>query len=157
MSKYIKYYWNLFFVFGVFLGGIVTALYFKTEQPIVVDPNLVNELSGYGITDVYTKTLADAKFVYKTGDTMTGQLNVPSLSATGNITANTINIENIEDNLVVFLKYIFIKIKLNLNFKGSLKKVEICSITRILKANDLFCFNSCSFLIKLLKLRFFTE
>jgi uncharacterized membrane protein YedE/YeeE len=47
-----KEVWNLFFVFGVFLGGIVTALYFKTEQPIVVDSNLVNELSGYGITEI---------------------------------------------------------------------------------------------------------
>jgi uncharacterized membrane protein YedE/YeeE len=47
-----KEIWNLFFVFGVFIGGIVTALYLKTEQPIVVDPNLVNELSGYGITEI---------------------------------------------------------------------------------------------------------
>jgi uncharacterized membrane protein YedE/YeeE len=47
-----KEMWNLFFVFGVFLGGIVTALYLKTDQAIVVDPNLVNELSGYGITEI---------------------------------------------------------------------------------------------------------
>jgi uncharacterized membrane protein YedE/YeeE len=47
-----KELWNLFFVFGVFLGGIVTAFYLKTDQPILVNPDLVNELSGYGITQI---------------------------------------------------------------------------------------------------------
>lgn len=47
-----KELWNLFFVFGVFLGGIVTAFYLKTDQPIIVNPDLVNELSGYGITQI---------------------------------------------------------------------------------------------------------
>jgi uncharacterized membrane protein YedE/YeeE len=41
-----------FGIYFLFSGGIVTALYFKTEQPIVVDSNLVNELSGYGITEI---------------------------------------------------------------------------------------------------------
>jgi uncharacterized membrane protein YedE/YeeE len=47
-----KELWNLFFVFGVFLGGIVTAFYLNTDQPILVNPDLVNELSGYGITQI---------------------------------------------------------------------------------------------------------
>jgi uncharacterized membrane protein YedE/YeeE len=47
-----KELWNLFFVFGIFLGGILTAMFLKTEQPIVVDPSLVEELSGYGITAI---------------------------------------------------------------------------------------------------------
>ena len=47
-----KELWNLFFVFGVFLGGILTVLFLKTEQPISVHPNLASELSGYGITEI---------------------------------------------------------------------------------------------------------
>ena len=37
-------------------------------------------LAGYGITDAYTKTQADGRYVKKTGDTMTGALNVKSSS-----------------------------------------------------------------------------
>ena len=37
--------WNLFF------GGIITAMYFKNDAAVVVDSNLIAELSGYGITD----------------------------------------------------------------------------------------------------------
>ncbi|MFZ9263017.1 MAG: YeeE/YedE family protein [Chitinophagaceae bacterium] len=47
-----KEMWNLFFVLGVFLGGIVTVIYFKNDQAIVVNPSLVNELSGYGLTEI---------------------------------------------------------------------------------------------------------
>jgi len=46
-----KEIWNLIFVFGVFLGGIITMLYLKDDSPVVVDPRLVRELSTYGITD----------------------------------------------------------------------------------------------------------
>ena len=46
-----KEIWNLFFVFGVFLGGIITAMYFKNDAAVVVDPRLITELSGYGIAD----------------------------------------------------------------------------------------------------------
>lgn len=46
-----KEIWNLFFVFGVFLGGIITALYLKNDQPMVVNPELMKELSQYGISD----------------------------------------------------------------------------------------------------------
>jgi hypothetical protein len=38
-------------------------------------------LSGYGITDAYTKVEADEKYVKTSGDTMTGMLKVPSVSA----------------------------------------------------------------------------
>ena len=47
-----KEIWNLFFVFGVFIGGILTALYFQDDASVVVNENLVNELSGYGITEI---------------------------------------------------------------------------------------------------------
>jgi uncharacterized membrane protein YedE/YeeE len=46
-----KEVWNLFFVFGIFLGGIISVMYLKNEAPIVVHAELVNELSTYGITD----------------------------------------------------------------------------------------------------------
>lgn len=46
-----KEIWNLFFVFGVFLGGIITAMYFKNDAAVVVDSNLIAELSEYGIAD----------------------------------------------------------------------------------------------------------
>ncbi|MFN5325752.1 MAG: YeeE/YedE family protein [Bacteroidota bacterium] len=47
-----KEVWNLFFVLGIFLGGIVTAMYFKNDAAIIVNPSLVNELSGYGLTEI---------------------------------------------------------------------------------------------------------
>jgi len=46
-----KEIWNLFFVFGVFLGGIITALYFKNDADIVVSKALISELSKHGISD----------------------------------------------------------------------------------------------------------
>ena len=46
-----KEIWNLFFVFGVFLGGIITLFYLKDDSAVVVNPKLVAELSQYGITD----------------------------------------------------------------------------------------------------------
>jgi uncharacterized membrane protein YedE/YeeE len=45
--------WNLFFAFGIFLGGILTVLVLNTEQSVVVHPDLVGELSGYGITEIH--------------------------------------------------------------------------------------------------------
>ena len=46
-----KEVWNLFFVFGIFLGGMITALFFTNPNPLEVHPNLAAELRGYGITD----------------------------------------------------------------------------------------------------------
>ena len=46
-----KEVWNLFFVFGIFLGGIITAMFFTNPNPVEVHPNLVKELASYGITD----------------------------------------------------------------------------------------------------------
>lgn len=47
-------------------------------------------LGGYGITDAYTKSDADGKYVLKAGDTMTGGLNVNSIQ----ISSNGINNRN---------------------------------------------------------------
>jgi uncharacterized membrane protein YedE/YeeE len=43
--------WNLFFAAGILLGGIVTAIWLQSGEPVQVSPNLVNELKGYGITN----------------------------------------------------------------------------------------------------------
>lgn len=47
-------------------------------------------LGGYGITDAYTQSDADGKYVLKAGDTMTGDLNVNSIQ----ISSNEINNRN---------------------------------------------------------------
>lgn len=54
--NYFKYdwkkeVWNLFFVGGIFLGGLIAAQLLANPQPIQVNPTLVHELKGYGITD----------------------------------------------------------------------------------------------------------
>ncbi|MBC7949325.1 MAG: YeeE/YedE family protein [Chitinophagaceae bacterium] len=46
-----KEMWNLFFVFGIFLGGLVVYLFMSNPNTITVDPRLVNELQQYGISD----------------------------------------------------------------------------------------------------------
>jgi uncharacterized membrane protein YedE/YeeE len=43
--------WNLFFVFGIFLGGIVAMQLLQNPEPVVVHPKLTSELASYGITD----------------------------------------------------------------------------------------------------------
>ena len=43
--------WNLVFVFGIFLGGILSATFLRNPNPVAVDARLVAELAGYGITD----------------------------------------------------------------------------------------------------------
>ncbi|RYY71809.1 MAG: YeeE/YedE family protein [Chitinophagaceae bacterium] len=46
-----KEIWNLVFVAGVFLGGIIAAIYLSNPDPIEVNPALSAELAAYGITD----------------------------------------------------------------------------------------------------------
>jgi len=46
-----KEVWNLFFVFGIFLGGAIAINLLSTPAPIEVNPNLAQELAGYGITN----------------------------------------------------------------------------------------------------------
>ncbi len=46
-----KEVWNLFFVFGIFLGGAVAVNLLSDPSPIGVNPKLVEELAGYGITN----------------------------------------------------------------------------------------------------------
>ncbi|WP_353128985.1 YeeE/YedE family protein [Parapedobacter pyrenivorans] len=48
---YRKEFWNLFFVIGAFGGGVIAMWLLADPNPIVVDPDLVGELAGYGIND----------------------------------------------------------------------------------------------------------
>jgi uncharacterized protein len=43
--------WNLFFVTGIFFGGMIAAYFLANPNPVEVNPSLATELSGYGITD----------------------------------------------------------------------------------------------------------
>lgn len=46
-----KEIWNLFFVGGILIGGFIAATMLANPEPMVVDPRLMAELKGYGITD----------------------------------------------------------------------------------------------------------
>lgn len=46
-----KEIWNLFFVFGIFIGGIIAINLLANPNPIVVNPKLADELASYGITN----------------------------------------------------------------------------------------------------------
>lgn len=43
--------WNLFFVAGILIGGIIVALWLSDAQPVQVNPALSEELAIYGVTD----------------------------------------------------------------------------------------------------------
>jgi len=46
-----KEVWNLFFVLGIFFGGVIAVNFLGNPKPIDLNPNLVEELSQYGITN----------------------------------------------------------------------------------------------------------
>ncbi|WP_113663480.1 MULTISPECIES: YeeE/YedE family protein [Bacteroidota] len=46
-----KEVWNLFFVFGIFLGGAIAVSLLSNPAPVEVNPKLAQELAGYGITN----------------------------------------------------------------------------------------------------------
>lgn len=43
--------WNLFFVLGIFFGGMLAAYFLINPREIIVNQKLKTELAGYGITD----------------------------------------------------------------------------------------------------------
>jgi uncharacterized protein len=42
--------WNLFFVAGIFIGGLIAAFFLANPNPVDVNPKLVSELDSYGIS-----------------------------------------------------------------------------------------------------------
>jgi uncharacterized membrane protein YedE/YeeE len=48
---YKKEVWNLVFVLGIIIGGMLAVHFLADPQSISVDPRLARELAGYGITD----------------------------------------------------------------------------------------------------------
>lgn len=62
--KFFKYdwrkeAWNLFFVSGILIGGMITALFLGSNEPVQVDEGLRRELATYGITDLSSLVPAD--------------------------------------------------------------------------------------------------
>ena len=51
--------WNLFFVSGILVGAFLAYFIFSDDQPIKVNPALVNKLKEYGINDYSKLTPAD--------------------------------------------------------------------------------------------------
>lgn len=47
-----KEIWNLFFVAGILLGGIIASQWLASPAPVTVHPALAEELGGYGITSI---------------------------------------------------------------------------------------------------------
>lgn len=46
-----KEIWNLYFVAGILLGGIISANYLSDPSAISIHQDLINELGSYGISD----------------------------------------------------------------------------------------------------------
>lgn len=46
-----KEVWNLFFVFGIFLGGAIAINLLSNPNPVEINSKLATELAGYGITN----------------------------------------------------------------------------------------------------------
>ncbi|AEA44985.1 YeeE/YedE family protein [Fluviicola taffensis] len=46
-----KEIWNLVFVFGIFLGGMIAINVLSNPEPIHINPKLAKELAGYGINN----------------------------------------------------------------------------------------------------------
>ena len=43
--------WNIFFVSGIIIGAFIASTWLSSSTPMVIHPNLANELAGYGIVD----------------------------------------------------------------------------------------------------------
>jgi uncharacterized membrane protein YedE/YeeE len=46
-----KEIWNLYFVFGIIIGGAIATNLLSNPNPIEVNPKLASELAGYGMTN----------------------------------------------------------------------------------------------------------
>ena len=46
--------WNMVLVSGILIGGLIAAMILMNNDPVIVNPKLVSELSNYGITDYHS-------------------------------------------------------------------------------------------------------
>ena len=51
--------WNLFFVAGIFAGGVIASTLFKNPKPIHLNPNLIADLQQYHVNDFSSLMPAD--------------------------------------------------------------------------------------------------
>lgn len=49
-----KEIWNIVLVAGILIGGFIATQLLLSNQPVEINPKLVSELSGYGITDYHS-------------------------------------------------------------------------------------------------------
>lgn len=49
--EWTKEVWNLFFVGGIAVGGLIAVTLLADPNPVVIHPDLATELSGYGISN----------------------------------------------------------------------------------------------------------
>ncbi len=54
-----KEIWNLVFVLGIFFGGLIAVQLLSNPNEVVVNPDLANQLAGWGITDFSNLVPAD--------------------------------------------------------------------------------------------------
>ncbi|MFT3747435.1 MAG: YeeE/YedE thiosulfate transporter family protein [Agriterribacter sp.] len=74
--KFFKYdwkkeTWNFFFAGGIFVGAIIASQLLANPEPVKVNPNLVAEISGYGITD-YSNMIPEQIFSFENLFTVRG-------------------------------------------------------------------------------------
>jgi uncharacterized protein len=50
--KWSREMWNMVFVLGILVGGIIATSYLSNPEAIVINPNLRADLATYGVTDV---------------------------------------------------------------------------------------------------------
>lgn len=46
-----KEMWNMFFVLGIFIGGVIASVYLKNPEPVALNPNTIAALQNMGVTD----------------------------------------------------------------------------------------------------------
>jgi uncharacterized protein len=46
--------WNLFFVAGIFIGGVIAATLFKNPEQMQINPKLISELKQYHVNDYHS-------------------------------------------------------------------------------------------------------
>lgn len=54
-----KEIWNLLFVAGILLGGVIGVYLLADPNPMIINPKLAQELASYGITDYSNLVPAD--------------------------------------------------------------------------------------------------